>query len=374
MDGKKKEQINKDDIYKWKLSSGKDDYLPTFCLTYTTTSYRSMAKENEEEILESDRMIVEIGCSTGKCTSVLYDTLSSHSHKKGSKDEEENQDHHKECKRLIVALDISKQMIQMAKKEIKSKKGSCDESKVKVHLVKVDPFVSPNYVHQMVRSIYSSSCQNKEPQEYKENERKSIADVVFIDIGGNREGNSVLSLMLWVMEAFHPRLIVVKSEELYTDAHNFLKKNKENDIEISPDASLNSWWLELKKQRDNDIIVKNDSKNVDIVVQNKKRKTESSVSSISNESKQSCRIIPHPYKVPMVKNPVTQQVICRYHNYHKDGCKRYKQSLNQETPSSSSKSETKSSNHCPYDHVTCHNCLEAGHIARDCPKFHIIQR
>ncbi|CAN0401368.1 unnamed protein product, partial [Scytosiphon promiscuus] len=37
---------------------------------------------------------------------------------------------------------------------------------------------------------------------------------------------------------------------------------------------------------------------------------------------------------------------CRYHNYHKEGCKK--------------------GDRCPFDHASCHWCLRTGHIALDC--------
>ena len=50
--------------------------------------------------------------------------------------------------------------------------------------------------------------------------------------------------------------------------------------------------------------------------------------------------------------------ICRYHNYHKDGCSRY-QNNNNNIP-------------CPLDHDHCHWCLEYGHVARTCPHVVVV--
>jgi len=43
-----------------------------------------------------------------------------------------------------------------------------------------------------------------------------------------------------------------------------------------------------------------------------------------------------------------QVAICRYHNYHPQGCAKHRDRL------------------CPHDHEHCHLCLAAGHVARDC--------
>mmetsp|Transcript_17298 Transcript_17298/g.24431 ORF Transcript_17298/g.24431 Transcript_17298/m.24431 type:complete len:165 (+) Transcript_17298:56-550(+) len=53
----------------------------------------------------------------------------------------------------------------------------------------------------------------------------------------------------------------------------------------------------------------------------------------------------HPLRAPLAL--FKQIPICRYHNYHKHGCRK--------------------GLHCPFDHTTCHWCLQSGHISLQCP-------
>jgi FkbM family methyltransferase len=73
----------------------------------------------------------------------------------------------------------------------------------------------------------------------------------------------------------------------------------------------------------------------------------------------------HPLKMPLRTDPVTNRIICRFHNYDaRSGCKkhndRFKNLKNGEE------------NHyapCELDHETCHVCLEKGHPAHRCCHF-----
>ena len=63
----------------------------------------------------------------------------------------------------------------------------------------------------------------------------------------------------------------------------------------------------------------------------------------------------HPLKAPLVQvecpgiDSTMMISICRYHNYHKQGCRKH------------------SSGKCTLDHHHCHWCLQTGHIALECP-------
>merc|ERR1712194_304512 len=59
----------------------------------------------------------------------------------------------------------------------------------------------------------------------------------------------------------------------------------------------------------------------------------------------------HPTKAPLALSPTDNVTpICRFHNYHPDGCLRY----------------LGDSHTCPYDHEHCHRCGKAGHVALQC--------
>lgn len=67
----------------------------------------------------------------------------------------------------------------------------------------------------------------------------------------------------------------------------------------------------------------------------------------------------HPLKMPLRTDPVTNRVICRFHNYDAEsGCKKY----NHHCKNPGGDEE----NACVLDHETCHICLEKGHPAHAC--------
>lgn len=133
-------------------------------------------------------------------------------------------------------------------------------------------------------------------------------NVIFLDIGGNRERVNVLRMISWVVDEFDPRLIVVKSRELVS----YIRSSK--DTSVDPRSGTirdGSSWFRAHHQK---------------------------------------RALPkHPLKAALVMSPIDKDIpICRYFNYHKAGCKR---------------------DGCKLDHTHCHACLKAGHIARACPIF-----
>jgi SAM-dependent methyltransferase len=134
--------------------------------------------------------------------------------------------------------------------------------------------------------------------------------VVFVDIGGNRECINVVRMLAWVLDTFPSscRMIVVKSRELVQS----IRSSPITTI-IRDDVVLNArrWFLE----------------------QNAKR-----------------AFPKHPLRAPLVVSPKDGKTpICRYHNYHKQGCCK--------------------GDRCELDHEHCHACQQLGHIAKDCPTF-----
>eukprot|EP00934_Nitzschia_sp_Nitz4_P003690 Nitzschia sp. Nitz4//scaffold166_size90379//11034//11585//NITZ4_005046-RA/size90379-processed-gene-0.52-mRNA-1//-1//CDS//3329538163//3680//frame0 len=138
----------------------------------------------------------------------------------------------------------------------------------------------------------------------KEASKLGDPTVVFLDIGGNRECINVLRMLDWVLNTFDPRFVVIKSRELVQSLQNF------SDT-ICPETGImeqfQSWWERNRPKR---------------------------------------AMPKHPLKAALVMSPVDpKKPICRYHNYHKNGCKK---------------------DDCALDHEHCHACLKRGHRARDC--------
>ena len=72
----------------------------------------------------------------------------------------------------------------------------------------------------------------------------------------------------------------------------------------------------------------------------------------------------HPLKAPMVLSPVDEKTpICRYHNYHRDGCRLYKKNSNSTTQGEAGAAADAI---CPFDHDHCHACQQLGHVAKNC--------
>lgn len=144
---------------------------------------------------------------------------------------------------------------------------------------------------------------------------KNFPTAIFIDIGGNRDLDGVLKMISWGLQSFDPRLIVVKSREL-------VKKMLNSDsIDSTQLPSSNGftvdgteWFNQLVK-------------------------------------KISLKVPTHPLQAERRCVPSTETPICRYHNYHPEGCKKHK------------------FGECDFDHVFCHFCLEKGHVARLCKKI-----
>jgi hypothetical protein len=136
---------------------------------------------------------------------------------------------------------------------------------------------------------------------------------VFIDIGGNRQEAAVLRLLDWVFRYLKSpplRLVVVKSQELYAAL-----KDRCDEMGVVQDAD--AWFRERLSAAWKVTIPK------------------------------------HPLQAP--KKEFEGTLICRYHNYHRAGCR-----LHQDPAT-----------HCPYDHDHCHFCLQTGHVALHCPVTHM---
>lgn len=130
---------------------------------------------------------------------------------------------------------------------------------------------------------------------------------ILIDIGGDRNIHAVCLLLHWALTSFSDHLdqIIIKSETLFTALQT-------NHIRVD------NGWLE---------------KQILIAL----RET----------------IPTHPLQAGKRFTPDEQRIpICRYHNYHHEGCIKYRDAK------------------CPHNHEHCHLCLGKGHIARNCHWIH----
>ena len=208
--------------------------------------------------IKSNDRVVEIGCSSGETSKLILPHCQS-----------------------WVGLDTSLEMLNICHETISSMQQSTP-----YHAVTVNALVDPQRAR-------------------KEATRFGEPNVVFLDIGGNRESINVLRMIAWILDEFDLRLLVVKSREL---VHSITTSDCVID-EVTGLIDKGHEWYQGSHHK---------------------------------------RALPkHPKKAALVMSPLdSTKSICRYHNYHKNGCKKVD---------------------CEFDHEYCHACLAKGHVALECP-------
>lgn len=160
------------------------------------------------------------------------------------------------------------------------------------------------------------------------------ADVIFVDIGGDRLADTVLLFLALLVERLASwRMIVVKSEELAARIDAALSE----DLAMTPDGDLDgvAQWLSTQCQAAKEAIT---------------AAGPGMQTAISGCHSADSRGIVHPLKQPkrFTKEGVE---ICRYYNYQ--------ECLKRE------------SGECDRDHDHCHCCGELGHRAVECSAFNV---
>jgi hypothetical protein len=270
-------------------------------LTPDTANYRQLAVAH----LRHGDKVFEVGCSTGACTALVLrrllllneNTCQSTSATAASE---------KEMNGQIVAFDTGSDMVQQTQQALESEfqtlSSHLQQQKLpqvfnmtSVH--KIDAFVDP-------KGAFTMATQDDK-----------YPNVVLIDFGGNRELEGVTRMIHWIQNSFQehpPRAVIVKSKELVQQMIN------DSSGVILTNAQK---WLMNYLQTNN----------------------------ISSSKQPPC--YSHPLQAPLVMSPADDEnPICRFHNYHDEGCKRYNRDKNE----------------CHFDHEYCHWCRRKGHVAREC--------
>lgn len=205
--------------------------------------------------------VLEIGCSSGETSKLLIQNCQS-----------------------WVGFDTSDEMLDICKEMILSAPASATKQR---YLAIVNALVDPQ------KARKEASYFGADP------------NVIFLDIGGNRECINVLRMVSWVLEEFDPRLVVIKSRQLALSIQS-------SSYSIDDTMGLidnGHEWFRLNREKP--------------------------------------AMPKHPLKAALVMSPIEpNKPICRYHNYHKNGCKK---------------------DECTFDHDYCHACLQPGHAAKECP-------
>jgi hypothetical protein len=170
--------------------------------------------------------------------------------------------------------------------------------------------------------------------------------MVLIDIGGNRQLDSVVCMIDWVQSTFTARVIIVKSEALEMKLSKAILSSCATD---NNDCTLPSV--------DDDGIISNGQSWFNSLVSSPA--FDKDKGNLSRQQLLSKYV--HPKKAPLVLSPNGSIPICRYHNYHLDGCKKFNKSK------SATAGAEDGNLQCKYDHDHCHLCRKHGHFALSCP-------
>ena len=287
----------------------------TVVLVEETLPFRHVARLHLDSLC-GDK-VLEIGCSTGELSKLVW-----RNHLEGGE----------ERRSSWIGMDHSQEMIDRCSEQLDQHKtanpNACGAYAYASKVVKVDALEEPKRAAREATDVFGSS-----------------PTVVLIDIGGNRECGPVVKTMAWVFEAFgcskNLRMVIVKSRalvrQLRSDSETIQTRNSINNNKSSNETipsldastgiiSMGTEWFATAHKR---------------LLLSKKNRFE--------------QRFKHPLKAPKAMSPVDGITpICRYHNYHKDGCKLYN---DRETLGTV----------CPLDHDYCHSCLQKGHVAKNCP-------
>jgi hypothetical protein len=183
--------------------------------------------------------------------------------------------------------------------------------------------------------------------------RRPPCSVVFADIGGNRQLESLVKLVPWVLRTLKPRLLVVKSEELTAAAEQQVANEQQQGVQPRTSAAaaaaaaagpglpdlvalslqecdsviygITGWWQQLEQQCRNP----------------------ASLAEPWFVAAKGAGFTRNPMRYPQ-RSTADGRRICRPYNYDTQrGCLKM--------------------DACPFDHQHCHHCLKAGHKAVDCP-------
>ncbi|KAL7434960.1 hypothetical protein ACHAXM_004376 [Skeletonema potamos] len=306
-------------------------------LTPDTTTYRQLATSH----LRPNDNVLEIGCSTGECTALLLrrNLLLRSQHSRQMK-----QHGNKSADVVlgkIVGFDTGTKILKQADNRLRKEydqSGSTlaneDDAYSKIiQLHRIDALADP-------KGAYALATANN-----------TYPGVVLVDIGGNRELDGVVRMIQWVQTAFQdesPRLILVKSEALVEELLTAVLSCHTNDNTACTIPSVSEEGVITRGQNwFNSLIV---SPSLPAAADDDKANKSLSRQQLSSRYS-------HPKKVPLGLSPIGTP-ICRYHNYHPDGCTKFNKSK-------SSCDDLL----CQYDHEHCHWCQVAGHIALNCPSL-----
>ena len=269
--------------------------------------------ERFRHLAESQQLgqVLEIGCSTGRTSVKLVERATS-----------------------WVGFDTSAEMIQTVQKDIPNTPSTTtnpDDDQCRTWSGRIDALADSLQAQE-------KACQFGGP------------DTVFLDIGGNREELAVLRMLEFIVTRLPSvRHMFVKSEALF----HSLEKDQQKQVTTGESRGFQrQFWVQ-------DAVSWISQRQQPLLAQQSTPAASSAHFSFPR----------HPLKAPLRLSPKDSSTpICRYHNYHKKGCRRWIQQQQQEAQNIGVKEEQDSRIFCDLDHDHCHWCLLEGHIALNCPQ------
>lgn len=161
------------------------------------------------------------------------------------------------------------------------------------------------------------------------------ATLLYVDIGGDRLGDTLVLLIPLLLSLISPEVMVIKCEELADAAENFT--NEAGEIQ-----DFSTWWTMMQKR-----------------AAERSEHGGSKFNTVLTGTGAAALVHRHPLTYPFVRakvaeggedtggEPTQGREICRYYNYL----------------------ECKKGDMCTYDHTSCHSCREIGHRAIECTTF-----
>eukprot|EP00984_Skeletonema_dohrnii_P001118 scaffold349_cov157-Skeletonema_dohrnii-CCMP3373.AAC.4 len=312
-------------------------------LTPDTTTYRQLATSH----LRPNDYVLEIGCSTGECTALLLRRNLLLQSQNLRQVEQHKNTAANVVQGNIVGFDTGAKILKQADNRLRreynqsaSTLATDDDAYSKlIQLHRIDALADPKGAYALATS--NNTCPG----------------MVLIDIGGNRQLESVVRMIQWVQTAFkdeRPRLILVKSEALENELSTALLSSHTNDnTDFSVPSVTDEGTITNGQNWFNSLLL---LASPSVAADNEADKSLSRQQLLSRYS--------HPKKVPLVLSPKGTP-ICRYHNYHPDGCTKFNKSKSTGTAADEDEDDLQ----CQYDHEYCHWCQDAGHIAVNCPSL-----
>jgi hypothetical protein len=221
--------------------------------------------------IPSTAFVVEIGCANGFCTAKILQRV---------------QINH------FVGIDISPQFIREC--QAKFPDGYFEMINVLMEWARTQELIEEKF------------------REFDSQATMSDSLHLYVDIGGNREVESLLALLQIIQDRLLPASLVVKSKELFAfgGKHGLDTETAWNQLQSLAQSALIQRRHKPKKY--------------------------------------------HPLRMPQRYNS-EGTAICRFHNYDaKRGCLLFSDLNNH-------------GKHCHLDHEHCHSCLGKGHVAWECP-------